>query len=77
MDVAGAIGTTAIFPMIIGILLLVAGIVFVVEFASNDPDMHERRVAARLFGSGGFFVVFAIVAWIVAIWLGYAQGAGG
>lgn len=77
MDVAGAIGTTAIFPMIVGLLLLVAGLVYIFGIVVGEPNMGERRVATRLFGSAGFFILFAMVAWIVAIWLGYAQGASG
>ncbi len=72
MDVAGAIGFTAIFPMVIGFILSLCG-AFYYDDISGSPDMHERRVLARFLVPGFGFILIAVISWIVAIWLGYAQ----
>lgn len=77
MDIAGAIGMTTI-PLII-----LTGVIFVLFLVyaedSTKQSGYERdreRVLARIYGTAavGLFVL-TIAMWIVAIWLGYAQGA--
>ncbi|UDL16491.1 membrane protein [Microbacterium phage Zooman] len=77
MDVAGALGWTSIFPMVIGIILFIITTFYAMEVADDKPDMHQKRVMFRLLAVTGFFVILAVGGWIVAIWLGYAQGAVG
>jgi hypothetical protein len=73
MDVAGALGWTMIFPFLIGIGF---SIVTAVYWDVNDPfDTHERIVFRRLLYTSTILVIGAVIGWIVAIWMGYAQGA--
>lgn len=78
MDVAGALGFTAIFPAAIGVVLGFLWLVLTnggLEF--DILDTHERIVARRVGWFAIALVGLASLVWIVAIWMGYAQGAPG
>lgn len=74
MDVAGALGLTAVFPGVIGFLLLIGSLIFAYE--TSPMDMGERVSFRRVFYPAAVSLSVAIIMWIVAIWMGYAQAAG-
>lgn len=73
MDVAGALGWTMLFPFLAGIASAIATAAYA---DINHPfNAHERTVFRRILYTTVTLVSISVIGWIVAIWMGYAQGA--
>lgn len=71
MDVAGAVGWTALFPFIAGFITWLVYIFWKWETGNiRGPIIDRRLIIATV-----TLIVIAMIMWIVAIWMGYAQGA--
>lgn len=76
MDVAGALGSTTIFPFLIGIICIIVWMVMTSAGTDYDGlDMVESRIATRFGVTGLILFILSFASWVVAIWLGFAQGA--
>lgn len=75
MDVAGPLALTAIFPGVIGFVMVLVALLY---FADSDSPMRmeERVFFRRVMIPGSLSLGVAIIMWIVAIWIGAAQLAG-
>ena len=74
MDVAGALGTT--FGLL-WIPLIIVVIVGVVVWIAGDDESNEQwvRLGQRILLGTAVGIIFLVIGHIIAVWLGFAQGA--